>query len=227
MTIHSSRRRMIPAALVVVALLAACGTDGGKKESGTTKPKRPETTAEPSTTEPSTTESTTEPTTTEPTTTTDNSTSGVPDVSKWVPVTDPGSNVKFKLPLKPTVSSPAVTAPDGKPVTVRTYNATPNSNLLVQVVIYDLAGRTFDSNKALDGVASKLQGSVLSRSSSTVDGVDVLDGKVSIRGTLGIGYDRVFKLGDYAVQLQTAGPTADDSKLRSVQKDLISTFSAG
>lgn len=222
MTTRSSRRRLIRiAAVALVPLLAACGTKGKDKSSDTTKAKQQATTTEPTTTEPTTIETTTTET---PTTATPSG--EVPDLSEWVSVSDTGSTLKFKLPTTPKTGSPAVTAPDGTPVTVRTYNSTVNPNLFVQVVIYDLAGRTFDPDKALDGVATQSQGSVKSRKHVNVGGLDVVDGVLSLKSGVALGYDRVFKAGDQAVQLQTVGLPTKAALLSATQKDLISTFSA-
>lgn len=214
------RAALVSCAATLLLFGAACGTKGGDVADTTTS-QRPTTSASTTATTQSTTTTTT---TTEPTTDTTTSGSTIPDVSSWVAVTDSPSAVSFKLPKKPVVSTPAVTAPDRSAVKVRLYQALVNPNFVVQVSVFDLSGRSFDTDKAIDGVATSAKGTVSSRTHTTVDGLDVTDAKISLKNEAAVAYDRVFKLGDHAVQLQTLGLVSDGVALLTAHQALLSSF---
>jgi hypothetical protein len=147
--------------------------------------------------------------------------------ASWTLVNDPPSHVSFRLPKKPMLLAPTVTAPDGRQVTVRGYQALLDNNLVVQVSIYDLAGRSFDADKAIKGVASSANGIVISRKHTASQGLDIVDAKIRIPRGPALGYDRVFKIGDHAVQLWTLGQASNERRIRSLQQRLSASVRIG
>ncbi|MDQ6696364.1 MAG: hypothetical protein M3Z46_02765 [Actinomycetota bacterium] len=199
------RIALVSATVCVVVAVSGCGVSGKPAAESTTKP------AATTTQRPTTSTPTSEPTT------------GAL-VGQWQRVVDPPSGLSFQLPKQPTLLKPPVTAPDGAPVTVRGYQALVNPNLLVQVSVYDLAGRSFDADKAIDGVATSSHGAVVARQHTESDGLDIVDAKIRIPTGPALGYDRVFKIGDHAVQLWTLGLASNAAQIRLVQQHLSSTF---
>jgi hypothetical protein len=183
------------------------------------------TTGSTGTTDPSTSTSSTS--TTSPPTTNPSSTTVVPGTQTWTPVKDAPSGLSFRLPKKPMLLRPPVTAPDGARVTVRGYQALVDENLLVQVSVYDLAGRSFDADKAIDGVAASSKGTVVARTHTPSGNLDIVDAKIRIPKGPALGYDRVFKIGDHAVQLWTLGLANNEARIRQVQQRLSSSFRSG
>ena len=119
------------------------------------------------------------------------------------------------------------TAPDPAKVMVRGYQVLVNEDLLVQVSVYDLAGRSFDADKAIRGVASTAGGKVTMRKHTRSGDLDIVDAKIRIPRGPALGYDRVFKIGDHAVQMWTLGLASNEKQIREVQSLLSSTFRAG
>jgi hypothetical protein len=200
----------IAALLAIVAglvLMSGCGVNG-KQGAGQTARSSTSTTST----------STSSTTTSVPPGTT------VPEVRGWVLVTDQQTGLSFRLPEKPRVLSPPVTAPNGKKVNVRGYQVLVDKNLLVQVSVYDLDGRSFDADKAIDGVAKASGGTVVARKHTPAGALDIVDARIRIPKGQALGYDRVFKIGDHAVQLWTLGLASDEARIRSMQERLSSTF---
>ena len=110
---------------------------------------------------------------------------------------------------------------------VRGYQALVNEDLLVQVSVYDLAGRSFDADKAILGVASTAGGQVTMSKHTASGDLDIVDAKIRIPKGPALGYDRVFKIGDHAVQMWTLGLAKNEKQIRAVQSLLSSTFRAG
>ncbi len=204
-SVSGTRLHSVMAACAVLTLVAGCGVSAKHVADPTTDP-RP--TAQLSSTS---TTSTPAPATTSPL------------GGAWVLVTDTPSGLSFRLPKKPTLLTPPLTAPDGATVKARRYQAL-LPNLLVQVWVYELAGRSFDADKAIDGLASGARGTVTARKHTASGGLDIVDAKVRIPTGPALGYDRVFKIGDYAVQLWTVGLASDEQQIRAVQQRLSSTF---
>ena len=138
-------------------------------------------------------------------------------VTAWPLVTDKPSGVSFRLPKKPTILTPPVTAPDHAKVMVRGYQVLVDQDLLVQVSVYDLAGRSFDADKAIRGVASTAGGTVTMRKHTASGDLDIVDAKIHIPKGPALGYDRVFKIGDHAVQMWTLGLASNEKQIRAVQ----------
>ncbi len=204
---RSARLLPMAAAYVMVAIAAAgCGVSGKPIAATTTKP---------------TTGTTQGPATSASTTSSPTST---PATDTWTKVVDEPSGLSFRLPKSPKLLKPPVTAPDGARVTVRGYQALINPNLLVQVSVYDLAGRSFDADKAIDGVASSSRGTVTARKHTFSGGLDIVDAKIRIPTGSALGYDRVFKIGDHAVQLWTLGLASNEAQVRAAQQLLSSSF---
>ncbi len=151
----------------------------------------------------------------------------LPEIGSWVTVKDPASGYTFKLPTKPKVLTPPVTAPDGSPVKIRAYQSLINPTFVVQVSVYDLAGRTFDTDKAINGVATSTRGTVTSRVHRSSGGLDVVDARISLRNGTASSFNRVFKKGDYAVQMQALGLTTDETQIRLAQRLLNASFQGG
>ncbi len=207
MELARGARLVVMTALCALLGGAGCGVSGKPAVDTTTKP-RPTTTQH---------RATSAPPTSEPTST-------GPSVGAWTRITDPPSGLSFQLPKPPTLLKPPVTAPDGAKVTVRGYQTLLNQNLLVQVSVYDLAGRSFDADKAIEGVARSSHGTVVARKHTASGGLDIVDAKIRIPTGPALGYDRVFKLGDHAVQLWTLGLASNEPQIRLVQQHLSSSF---
>jgi hypothetical protein len=201
-------RRLVTGLACLCIGLASCGVSGDGRSAGrTTTPQRGTTTSVPSST-----------TSTPP---------GDPgQSSSWVPVKDTPSGLTFRLPKQPSLLNPKVTAPDGAQVAVRGYQVLVSRDLLVQVSIYDLAGRSFDADKAIDGVASTASGTVSARTHTASGDLHIVDAKIKIPSRSALGYDRVFKIGDHAVQMWTVGSAADEAQIRSIQQRLSASFRA-
>lgn len=201
-------RRPTMALVCLCLALVGCGVSGkGRAADRTTTPRSSTTST-----------STTSTTSTQP---------GNPTPSgAWVPVKDAATGLTFSLPKRPTLLNPKVTAPDGAQVSVRGYQVLVSQDLLVQVSIYDLAGRSFDADKAIDGVASTASGTVSARTHTPSGRLDIVDAKIRIPSRSALGYDRVFQIGDHAVQMWTVGSAAEEAQIRSVQQRLSSSFRA-
>ena len=205
MTSPSSALQLLTAAMCAVLVVAGCGVSGKPAAVTTTKPLKG----------PTSRQSTSTSATTQPTS---------PPLSAWTTVVDPPSGLSFQLPKKPTLFKPGGTAADGAPVTARGYQALVNDDLVVQVSVYDLAGRSFDADKAIDGVALSSRGTVIARKHTASGGLDIVDARIRIPTGPALGYDRVFKIGDHAVQLWTLGLADDEVRIKLVQQRLSSTF---
>lgn len=203
-----SARLLLVTAVCALLAVAGCGVKGKPVADTTTKPEATTTTSAPTTSAPTTSEPTTAP----------------PTVDAWLRVVDPPSGLSFQLPKQPKLLKPPVTAPDGAAVTVRGYQALLNQNLLVQVSVYDLEGRSFDADKAIAGVAKSSRGTVVASKHTASGGLDIVDAKIRIPTGPALGYDRVFKIGDHAVQLWTLGLASNEAQIRLVQQRLSSTF---
>jgi hypothetical protein len=205
--------RTVPAALLSAAatlVLSACGGSGddAPPDAGTLAPA---TATEVETTAPTDAQPTAEPTN---------------DDAEWFSITDQPSGITFMMPEQIDAESNTATVADGTSVALRNYSAMTMDDIEVGFNVIDTPGEGYDFDAGIEGVATTLDGEVVSRTETDVAGSPAVD----VEMTYGDGYIVFFRLvtGDeHIVQSLASGPQTERAAVEVTYQQLSESVEVG
>lgn len=152
-----------------------------------------------------------------------NGEASVPD--DWETYTDERSGLRFALPSQPEVIEDLVPVEDGGTVEL-TMHVVEFADGAMLVGFNAVPDTGFDIDGAVEGAADAVGGTIVDRSSSTVEGHDVRDAEATFdaSGEEGLVLMRVLIVDDTAVQMQTVGAADAEDELRSRHDAMLAGF---
>lgn len=203
--------RTLPAVLISVAALtlAGCGgSDDPEKASGNAGSAPTEAVSDPAA-EPS-----------EPAEPTEQAT---PDEesgdAEWVGMTDEPSGITFTMPERIEPESNSASVGDGSSVSLRNYSAMAGDEIEIGLNVIDTPGADYDFDAGIQGVAGTLDGEVVTKNETEVDGNPAVD----VEMTYGEGYIVFFQLvtgEEHIVQALASGPESERATVQQNYQQL-------
>ncbi len=129
-----------------------------------------------------------------------------PAASGWITVTDQPSGASIELPQPTRPQSETAPDADGSSVTLRNYATTAAGGAVeVGFNVLDTGGGRYDLDEGVQQVAFSLDGTVVSKRETDVDGHDAVDVEVSY-GRGNVVLFQLVNADDHVLQPLVAGP---------------------
>lgn len=141
------------------------------------------------------------------------------DAPEWASITDEPSGITFTMPEHTEPQTNSATVGDGSSVSLRNYSAMTDGEIELGFNVIDTPGADYDFDAGIQGVAGSLDGEVVTRSETEVDGNPAVD----VEMTFGEGYIVFFQLvtgEEHIVQALASGPESERDAVRQTYQQL-------